>query len=145
MIELLMFRIEGQVDYISNVAVYNRVDLLEIIYRETNVFLDNMQVLDEAASYGRLLVVEYLTRLGASCSTEAIDFASLNGNLEVVKYLHLNRSEGCNIALVEASYKGNFEMVKYLVENGLGMDRIEDAIDHANDNRYPDIARYLKR
>ena len=55
----------------------------------------------------------------------------MNGHLKVVEFLHNNRNEGCDRALVYAanSFKcGNLEMVQYLVENGLGVDRIDEAL-----------------
>ena len=120
MIEFLKRKDEekpGTVFKISEVAIFSRIDLLEIIYRETNVLVANVDFLDNAAGYGKLEVVKYLTESGASCSVNVLDYAAMNGHLEIVKFLHFNRSEGCDMVLVNASYYGHFEVVKYLVEN----------------------------
>ena len=62
------------------------------------------------------------------CTTLAMDLASMNGYLQIVEYLHLNRSEGCYDALFYATKYCHFEIVKYLVENGIGLDRLREAI-----------------
>ena len=129
---------------ITFVVKYNRLDLLEIIYRETNDFLKNDVVIDEAAKYGNLEAVKFLTELGASCSKAAMDGAAEYYHLDVVKYLHLNRSEGCDWALEIASIKGHFEIVKYLVENGLGIHLKERAIEAAKYLGKLEIVKYLE-
>ena len=149
MIEFLKRKDEekpGTVFKISEVAIFSRIDLLEIIYRETDNFnfLVNVEVIDEAACNGKLEVVKYLTESAASCSVNVLDCAAMNGHLEMVKFLHLNRSEGCDLALSDASFKGHFEVVKYLVENALGMDFIQHAIDGARRNGTLEIAEYLQ-
>ena len=144
MIEFLKSEDEGKVCKISEVAIFSRIDLLEIIYREKYDFLVNVQVINEAACYGKLEVVKYLTESGASCSVNAMDFAAMNGHLKMVKFLHLNRSEGCDSALIDASFKGHFEVVKYLVENAIGMDFIQLAIDVARRNGHLEITEYLQ-
>ena len=58
-----------------------------------------------------------------------MDNAACEGHLNLVKFLHLNRSEGCDNALVSATEFCRFEVVKYLVRNGLGLNRIDEAID----------------
>ena len=127
---------------IIKVAIYNRCDLLEIFYRETNEFLENIKIIDCAAKFFVLNSVRFLTESGASCSTDAMYNASGIGDIEVVKYLHLNRSEGCVNALVVSSKNGHFEVVKYLVENDLGLDRTQSAIDGVR--RYYGKSKILK-
>ena len=143
-IEFLKSRIPHTADNITNIAAFNRIDLLEIIYKETNVFLTHGVVLNEAAAKGSLEIVKFLTELGASCTSNAMDYASLFGSLEVVKYLHLNRSEGCVQALQFASQKGHFEVVKYLVENALGLDYIHRALNLVKRKGNSEIAKYLQ-
>ena len=147
MIEFLNTNVDDDFDYkhrICEVAMHNRVDLLQIIYGETDVFLENVDVIYFAAKNGKLEAVRYLTEKGASCTVDAMDMASLNGHLEIVKYLHLNRSEGCFLALVVSSRSCYFEIVKFLVENGLGINRIQEAIDSAKIFGHPEVAKYLE-
>ena len=54
-----------QLNRIYAIAWYGRFDLIDIIYRETNIFLNNACVLDFAASRGNLDAVRFLTELGA--------------------------------------------------------------------------------
>ena len=65
-----------------------------------------------------------------------MDYAALNGCLETVKWLHLNRSEGCDHAILYATVAGKLSVVKYLVENRLGVDRIQEAIDLPSSHCY---------
>ena len=134
----------NKIDSISLFAVKNRFDLLQIVYRETDDFLENFRIIDYSANYGKLEVVQFLTETGASCSVNALDFAARKGHLEVVKFLHLNRSEGCYRALLSASKYGHFEVVKYLVENSLGMNRIQRAIELAEEGGHLKIVKYLE-
>lgn len=108
---MCMYR-DSVLQNITIVSFYNRFDLLQSIYRETDEFLENKAVLDYVSGYGKLDAV----KLGASCSTEAMDLAAQSGHVEIVKYLHLNRQEGCVLALVVASWNGYFEVVTYLIE-----------------------------
>ena len=135
----------------------NRLDLVKIIYSETDAFLKIDKVLDDAASYGLIEYVIYLSEMGASCSTSALNNAAESGHLDIVKWLHFNRSEGCTTsamdlaaryghleivkwlhqnrtegcvwAIIFSSGNGHLSVVKYLVENRLGVDRIQEAID----------------
>ena len=149
----------------------NRLDLIKIIYSETNAFLKIDNILDDAASYGLIEYVIYLSEMGASCSMEAnvnaaecghldvvkwlhfnrsegsttyaIDKAAANGHLDVVKWLHFNRSEGCTTdAIDNAAAFGHLEIVKWLHQN-----RSEgcstDAIDNAASNGHLDIVKWL--
>ena len=172
---------------LTQLIARNRLDLIKIIYSETNAFLKIDCFLDEAASEGLIEVVIYLSEMGASCSTtamenaarfghfdvvrwlhfnrsevcttnamdlaasnghldvvklfhlnrtegcttDAIDNAASNGHLEIVKWLHRNRSEGCDRALVNAARHFHLSVVEYLVENSLGVDRIQEAIDYS--------------
>ena len=58
-----------------------------------------------------------------------MDQAALCSHINVVEFLHLNRSEGCDRALILATEFCDLEVVKYLVENGIGLDRLQEAID----------------
>ena len=143
-IELLKTTVYYIMDKISMIAIHNRLDLLEIIYRETDEFLENVNVLDRAADNGNLSVVIFLNELGASCTAKAMDWAANFGFLEILRYLHLNRTEGCDQALVFASKNGLIEIVKYLVENELGILYIQRAIEVASKNGYLKIVQYLE-
>ena len=57
----------------------------------------------------------------------------------------MKRSEGCNWAIVDAAEQGRFEVVRYLVENTLGLDRIQIAINCAGYNGYYEIVKSLLR
>ena len=100
--------------FISLVVRYNRLDLCKIV-SPYGIFKSTYFAVDEAARYGNLKVVEYLSTLGEICTSSAMDNAAIYGHLEVVEWLHLNRSEGCSsYALDEASLKGNLEIIKIL-------------------------------
>ena len=100
-------------------ATLNRLDLLEIIYAETDAFNGFFFVVDEAAFYGHLDIIKYLIGMGASCSAEAMDNAAFSGHLDVVKWLHYNRSEGCSASAISVAtqYCQN-EVVEFLKSIG---------------------------
>ena len=104
----------------QNYAARSRVDLLEIIYRETNDFLLNDQVIEAASVRGKLEAVKYLTERCASCTGNAMDAAAQFGHLEVVKYLHLTRPEGCFEALLCASGEVILKLLSILLKIILG-------------------------
>ena len=86
--------------------------------------------MDIASRNGYLDIVKWLHfNRSEGCTTDAMDLAAEYGHLDIVKWLHQNRSEGCDHALVSSSRKGHFSVVKYLVENRLGLDRIQEAVD----------------
>ena len=105
---------------VSFISKYNRIDLCEIVYSETEAFNGIDWSLDLAAEFGNLEVVKYLTRMGASCSKRAMDGAATNVHLDIIQWLHLNRSERCSSrAMDRAAKRGHIETVKYLIENKL--------------------------
>lgn len=67
-----------------------------------------------------------------------MDDAALYGHLDIIQFLHQNRSEGCDRAIVKAAINGHFSVVKYLVENLLGTDFIQEAIDYPISFYYSD-------
>ena len=54
---------------VSYMAKYNRLDLCEIVYSETEVFNEINLSVDLATEFGNLEVVQHLTRMGASWCT----------------------------------------------------------------------------
>ena len=97
---------------IQHLTEYSRLDLLKVVYSETNSFLGINCVLDEAKSFE---IIKYLTEMGASCSTVAMDNAVRRRDFEIVKWLHLNRTEGCSTeAMDSAASCGNMDMVEWL-------------------------------
>ena len=119
------------VSYISN---YNRLDLCEIVYAET----DSFNGID-----GNLDVVKYLTRIGASCSAKAMDWAEMEGHLDVVEWLHLNISEGCTCdAMDNAARNGHIDVVRFLHSN-----RSEGctayAMNYAAESGHLDVVKWL--
>ena len=99
MLQLLLFNIM--------IMVFNRrMDLLNIVYSESDVFLPHEQIMDQLASKDALDSIIYISEKGAKCSYRAIDNAAANGRLDIIKWLHQNRSEGCNHALVSATEHG---------------------------------------
>ena len=100
---------------IVSLARLNRPDLCEIVYSNTRKFNAIDMCVDEASSKGNLQVVQYLTLMGASCSSNAMNYAAQYGHLETVKWLHENRSEGCLSSAMElASQNGHLETLKWL-------------------------------
>jgi hypothetical protein len=104
-------------------------------HRPDSQQLPSFCLMDEAAAWGRLDVLQYFQRLQGPaftrnsfshgeeaaplwCSTKAMDQASANGHLEVVKWLHENRREGCTVgAMNGAASRGRPEVVKWLYAN----------------------------
>ena len=100
---------------IVDLARYNRLDLYEIVYLETDAFNGIDRVVDYASCYGNLEIVKYLTAIGASCSTSAMDWAARNGYLDIVQWLHFNRSEGCTTSAMDfAAEFGHIDIVQWL-------------------------------
>ena len=92
-----------------------RLDLIKIIYSETDAFLKIHNMLDLAAFKGLIELVIYLSEIGASCSTEAMDNAAESGYLEVIQFLHFNRSEGCSTgAMNQAAQFGQLETIIWM-------------------------------
>lgn len=88
------------------------------------------RAMDVAAENGNLDMVKWLhDNRTEGCTTIAMCHAGMNGYLDVVKWLHLNRTEGTGYGLVFATEACEFEVVKYLVENNLGLDYLDDAVD----------------
>eukprot|EP01133_Synstelium_polycarpum_P002603 gene2603-2989_t len=75
---------------------------------EERLFI-SIKMIDRAAKYGNLELVEYLhTNRTEGCTTNAMDNA---GSLAVLEYLHTNRSEGCTVRAMEnAAAKGCSEL-----------------------------------
>ena len=89
----------------------NRVDLLKIVYTNTDHFQDITEIFDKAASIN-LDMVKYLNSAGASCTSKAMDNAASNGKIQIVKWLHRNRSEGCTTAAMDcAALNGHFQVI----------------------------------
>lgn len=131
------------VSNLSSIAIFNRFDLLEIIYSETNECINNFDIFDQAAGKGNLKAIQCLNSLGAACSTNAMDLAAKNGHLDVLMYLHMNRIEGCYDALVLSATYGKLDVCKYLVENSIGVDKRNEAIEAARSNGHSSIVDYL--
>ena len=110
-----LFMFHSDIQNIVYLARYNRLDLFEIVYSETDAFNGIDQVVDYASLNGNLEIVRYLTAIGASCSTYAMDYAARSGHLDIVQWLHLNRSEGCTTEAMDwAALIGHLDVVKWL-------------------------------
>ena len=109
------------------ISFCKRLDLLQILYNETDSFLNDDSVLDSA---GNIEIVKYLSNLGASCTTKAMDNAAFHGRLDIVKWLHVNRSEGCTTKAMDAAAM----MVELKVVEWLHLNRSEGCTIHAMDN-----------
>ncbi|KAJ3236362.1 hypothetical protein HDU81_010854 [Chytriomyces hyalinus] len=102
------------------------------------------KAMDEAAKFGHLPVVKYLTEeIKAPCTLAALDQASGHGHLEVVQYLHKNRREGCTTKAMDfASLRGHFDVVKFLHEQ-----RKEgcssDALNYAASRGHLNVVKFL--
>jgi hypothetical protein len=75
-------------------------------------------LIDEAAKYGHLELIQFFHKNGVGCTTYATNYAARNGHLEVIKWLHENRKEGfTEKAINMAAENGHIEVVKWLSEN----------------------------
>lgn len=128
---------------IAYIAKFNRLDLLQILYQTTDEFTGITCVVDLASRYGNLEVVEYLIRMGAQCTCEAIDWSARNGLLEIVKFLAFQNCS-CDRGLYFATINGHLEIVKFLYEHELGLKRLKDAVSCASRSGYTDILAILK-
>ena len=118
-------------DAMDLAAFYGNLEIVKWLHenRSEGCTTKAMDRVGSAAGNGHLEVVKWLhENRSEGCTTEAMDSASKYGKLDVVQFLHLNRSEGCDFALVYATECCQFETVKYLAENGIGLDRIQDAL-----------------
>ena len=84
---------------VSFMAKYNRLDLLVIVFSETDQFNEYTDFADVASKYGNLNIIKYLSAQGVKFESDLakltpMEYAAENGHLEVLKWLHLNRSEG---------------------------------------------------
>ena len=131
---------------IRHIVHHNRLDLLEIIYSNSDELLENHIALDVAIAIGNIRIVKYLFEKNASCSPDAaclaakggylevimlldrsktncfgpnaMDYAAACGHIEVLKYLHENRTEGCTTIAMDIAAKNNhFEILKFLHDN----------------------------
>ena len=122
----------------------NRLDLIEIIFSETDVFIGIDKVIDHASLInGNLEMVKYLTGMGASCSTNAMNWAAKRGHLDIVQWLHFNRLEGCSTgAMNSAAEFGYLDIVQWLHFN-----RSEgcstSAMDSASRNGHLDVVQWF--
>lgn len=106
--------------HISQIAPYNRLDLLKITYSETDAFRKTTDAMDKAAESGKMECLEYLSGMGAECTTRAMDGAAGNDHLKIVQWLHINRNEGCSTeAMDSAAANGELDIVKWLHVNRL--------------------------
>ena len=119
---------------LSFISKYNRLDLCEIVYLETEAFNEINLSVDLATEFGNLEVVEYLTRMGAFCSTRAMDWAAMKGHLDVVKWLHFNRAEGCTEDAINwAAMNGHLDVIKWL---HLNRSEVFDESDRLGSNEW---------
>ena len=110
-----LFMFHSDIQNIVYLARFNRLDLCEIVYLETDAFNGIDEVVNYASCFGNLEIVKYLTAIGASCSTYAMDWAARNGHLDIVQWLHLNRSEGCTTEAMDwAANNGRLDVLKWL-------------------------------
>lgn len=78
----------------------------------------NTSILNDAAEYGHLNIVIYLSKQSFSCTTWAMDLAAKRGHLDIVEWLHNNRTEGCTTYAVDlAAMNGHTRVVKWLLDN----------------------------
>ena len=145
--ETIKFLLSNNSDYyyprITFLAIYQRFDLLEMLYKATDAFLDVESLFDQYPEYGKLESLKYLTEMGAKCSTAAMDEAAESGHFDVVKWLHENRTEGCTESAIDlAAGNGHLEVVKFLHFN-----RSEGfstpAMNEAAENGYLEIVKRL--
>ena len=133
-IDYLLLKPFGYHNNIVDLALYNRLDLFEIVYSETKVFNGIVRVVD-LASFN----FKCLTALGGSCSTYAMDWAAEGGHLDIVQWLHFNRSEGCTTSAMDlAARNGHLDVVKWLHLN-----RYEGCPTFAMRSKHIAIVRYL--
>ena len=103
-------------ELVALLAQYNRLDLLEILFKTTTIFNSIPSIIDIASKFGHLNIIKTLKN--ASASKMAIFYAAENGHLDIVKYLHFNRSEGCSkYAIDKACEKNHIDIVKFLDVN----------------------------
>ena len=125
---------------LGQVSMYNRLDLLQILYNEKDSFLNDNSVLDYA---GNIEIVEYLSNLGASCTTKAMNNAALHGRLQIIQLLHLNRSDGCtSVAMDYAALHGRLQIIQLLHLNR-SEGCTSDAMNYAAKYGYLDIVKWL--
>ena len=140
---------------VSFMAKYNRLDLLEIVFSETDQFIDCSDFASLASINGNLNAIKFLSAQGAKFESDftndfsTVEYAAVNGHLDVLKWLHLNRSEGCDedYTLFYSAKHGHFEVVKFLIETGIcgkNSKVLKNGISIANHNYFREILSYLR-
>ena len=138
-----LFMFHSDIQNVVYLARFNRLDLCEIVYSETDSFNGIVHVVDHASFNGNLEIVKYLTAIDASCSIYAMVFAAQCGHLDIVQWLHFNGTEGCSTYAMDwAARRGHLDIVKWLHFN-----RSEGcttrAMDWAAEFGYLDIVQWL--
>ena len=101
--------------YVYCLVQHNRMDLLRLLYETSNDFLDDCNILDDAAYHGSFEMVKYLLHKGAKCSNTALNAASLHGYCDIVKVLCTERREwNYDVAKRMAVFGKRGQVVEYL-------------------------------
>ncbi|RHY51134.1 hypothetical protein DYB26_008311 [Aphanomyces astaci] len=102
------------------------------------------QVMDAAAQYGHLSLVQFLHTHRLGCTTAAMNGAARSGHLDIVKFLHAHRSEGCTSAAMDgAANNGYVDVVKFLHAHCKDTCDMDSALKLATDKGHLEIVRFL--
>lgn len=112
---------ERDIGWPQLVTIIKRGDLALIEWMHDHDIAFFSDVMDVAASVGRLDIVRFLhTHRTEGCTKMAMSDAVAKGRLEVVQFLHEHRTEGCTSRSVNtAAQHGHLACIQYLHEHNV--------------------------
>ncbi|OQS06044.1 hypothetical protein THRCLA_20455 [Thraustotheca clavata] len=124
-------------------ATSEHVCILELLFQLN--YSAGPLAFDMAAGHGHLAAIEFLHENYPTIrvTEEAMDMAAANGHLEVVKFLHFHRNEGCTSRAMDAAAQyGYLDIVSFLHKHR-NDGCTTYAMDYAAMNGHLEIVQYL--
>ena len=122
----LDINLKNEENYIKNVMIYNKIDIIEYLYHNTKINID--YILLTSIKYNNIEITKYLLNNGSKLYDEKLGIfkhtIALSGSL-----------------LMEASENENFEMIKLLIESDIILSPFENRVISKCKNL--DIVKYI--
>ncbi|KAJ3106216.1 hypothetical protein HDU97_006849 [Phlyctochytrium planicorne] len=136
-------------EFPGNVAAEKgQLPVLQYLHPTMEPFAERMitdYAMDFAARNGHFEVVKFLhDHRTEGCSLSAIHGAAMIGRLDIVRFLHTHRSEMTSPHVLSGATRyGHLDVVKFLVENGIGGEPSQAALDEAAAEGHIDVLKFL--